>query len=169
MSNNPLRNIPSVNDLLETPPLRRLMDKVSRNVVVSEVRSFLDRLRDDLQQRAHDLGIPSAAELADRIAQRIASDQRPTLRPVINATGILLHTGLGRSPLAGEAIDAVAEVSRGYASLEVDLESGLRSQRVRAVEKQLQQLTGAAKIAAPVILQTRGHGDATHKIKRHGD
>src|SRR5688572_27710253 len=100
---NPLRNIPSVNELLESPPLRRLVNQVSRNTVVSGVRSFLDNLRDEVQAATADMKWPSANELAERIADWIQHDDRPTLRPVINATGILLHTGLGRAPLAREA------------------------------------------------------------------
>ena len=99
MANNPLRHIPSVHELLDSPPLRRVVDKVSHNVVVAEVRSFLDHLRGEIQQKAADVRIPAAGELADRIAQWILADQRPRLRPVINATGVILHTGLGRSPL----------------------------------------------------------------------
>ena len=140
---NPLRNIPSVNELLESPPLRRLVGNVSRNVVVSGVRSFLDDLRADLQSAAADIKWPTKQDLAQRIADWIQYDDRPGLRPVINATGILLHTGLGRAPLASEAIQAVRDVSSGYASLEIDLETGERSQRAETVKKLLTQLTGA--------------------------
>jgi L-seryl-tRNA(Ser) seleniumtransferase len=87
--------------------------------------------------------IPSATDLASKIADWIAQEYRPTLRPVINATGILLHTGLGRAPLADEAVTAVQEIARGYASVELDLATGERSQRIVAVESLLCQLTGA--------------------------
>ncbi len=140
---NILRNIPSVNELLESAPLRKIVDRVSHNVVVTGVRTFLDNMRHELQSATSDLGIPKPAELAERIAEWILTAEQPRLRPAINATGILLHTGLGRAPLAEQAIQAVAEVSRGYASLEIDLESGERSQRAVAVERQLRQLTGA--------------------------
>jgi L-seryl-tRNA(Ser) seleniumtransferase len=140
---NPLRNIPSVNELLESPPLRRLVGNVSRNVVVSGVRSFLDDLRTELQTAAADVKWPTSHDLAQRIADWIQTDDRPSLRPVINATGILLHTGLGRAPLAKEAIQAIMDVAAGYASVEVDLESGERSQRAVPVKKLLVQLTGA--------------------------
>ena len=140
---NPLRDIPSVNELLERPQLRNLVDRVSHNVVVSGVRNFLDDFRQELHTRAGEVAIPSPAELADRIATWIMKDERPPLRPVINATGILLHTGLGRAPWPQEAIREAQAIATGYASLEVDLESGNRSQRVAAVEKLLSQLTGA--------------------------
>ena len=140
---NPLRSIPPVNDLLERPPLRQLMNRVSHNVVVSGVRDFLDNLREEAQQAASEVQIPSATELAERIADWIVNDERPPLRPVINATGILLHTGLGRAPWPQDALAAANSVAGGYCSLEVDLATGSRSQRVVAVEKLLRQLTGA--------------------------
>ena len=127
MSNNPLRTIPSVNELLDNPSLQGWVDKVSHNVVVSEVRNFLDDLRADLKNRTAEVNVPGTAELAERIAKWITSDEQPRLRPVINATGILLHTGLGRSPLAEEAWEEVCGVSSCYASLEVHLDSAERS------------------------------------------
>ncbi|MCA9170941.1 MAG: hypothetical protein KDB23_24875, partial [Planctomycetales bacterium] len=62
MTNNPLRNIPSVNELLDKPSLKQLVDKVSHNVVVSEVRSFLDNLRSEVQQKTSDMRVPTASE-----------------------------------------------------------------------------------------------------------
>jgi L-seryl-tRNA(Ser) seleniumtransferase len=140
---NVLRSIPSVSELLDSPPLRKVVDRVSHNVVVNRVRSFLDNLRQELQNARADLKVPRPQELAEKIAQWILSEEQPRLRPVINATGILLHTGLGRAPLAELAVHAMQEISRGYASLEIDLQNGERSQRVLAVERRLQQLTGA--------------------------
>ncbi|NLX97379.1 MAG: L-seryl-tRNA(Sec) selenium transferase [Rhodopirellula sp.] len=143
MSRNPLRNIPSVNELLESPPLRRLVDRISHNVVVSTVRNVLDEVRSEVQHAATDMTLPSVSELADRVARRISEAELPPLRPVINATGILLHTNLGRAPLAEEALAEISAVARDYASLEIDLASGRRSRRVVAVEGLLVQLTGA--------------------------
>ena len=74
---NMLRNIPSVNELLESPPLKKLVDKVSHNVVVSGAREFLDNLRSDLQAAATEIKPPTAAELADRIAEWILDDRTP--------------------------------------------------------------------------------------------
>ncbi|MBM3998154.1 MAG: L-seryl-tRNA(Sec) selenium transferase [Planctomycetes bacterium] len=138
-----LRNIPSVNELLESAPLRRVVDRVSHHVVVTGVRSFLDNLRRELHAASAERRILKPAELAERIAEWILASERPRLRPAINATGILLHTGLGRAPLAESAIQAVADAARGYASLEIDLETGDRSQRALAVERPLRNLTGS--------------------------
>ena len=146
MAANVLKNIPSVSELLDSAPLKGLAGRLSRNVVVSEVRTFLDRLRTEVQESAAERHIPSPAELAEKIAEWIVAEEQPILRPVINATGVLLHTGLGRAPLAEEAIEAMSLVARGYASVEVDLKTGERSQRVRAVEKHLKQLTGAEAV-----------------------
>ncbi|MDP6442378.1 MAG: hypothetical protein QF805_01185, partial [Pirellulaceae bacterium] len=116
---NVMRNIPPVNDLLDLPPLRSLVERANRSVVVSGVRRFLDNLRVDLANRATDMGVPGAQELAERIAEWIIQEEQLTLRPVINATGVLLHTGLGRAPLAQEALDAMQANASGYASVEL--------------------------------------------------
>lgn len=154
MPTNPLRHLPSVNELLESPHLKNLVDKVSHNVVVSEVRTFLDGIRTDIQHKAADMNIPSPTEMAEHIANWIVSDQQPKLRPVINATGILLHTGLGRAPLAQDAIDEIQAIAAGYASVEVDLETGARSQRVQAVEKLILEIVGGE--AAVVVNNNAG-------------
>ena len=149
---NLFRKIPAVNELLEKEPLQRLSDRVSRTVVVSGVREFLDRLRTDVSSAASE--IPTPAELAERIAAWIAQAEQPALCPVINATGIVLHTGLGRAPLAAEAIEAIARIGSGYASVEVDLAEAKRSERTQAVEKNLRRLTGAP--AATVVNNNAG-------------
>ncbi len=151
---NVLRRIPSVHELLDSPPLQRLVRRVNRNVVVSGVRDFLDNLRGEVQSATREIHVPDATELAERIAEWILQEETPALRTVINATGVLLHTGLGRAPLAQEALEAIRDVGGGYASLEVDLESGQRSQRNQAVEKLLRQLTGAE--AAAVVNNNAG-------------
>lgn len=149
-----LRNLPSVSELLESPPLRNLVDKVSRNVVVTRVRTFLDDLRTEVQAAAAEIHVPSAMELAERFASRILESDQPGLRPVVNATGVLLHTGLGRAPLAEEAIEEMVAVARDYASLELDLASGRRGQRAVAVEGFLTDITGAE--AALVVNNNAG-------------
>lgn len=144
---NPLRSLPSVNELLESPPLKKMVDGVSRNVVVSGIRTFLTKMRNEVQHATADIRVPSPGELAERIAHWIRTEDDAPLRPVINATGILLHTGLGRAPLADAALQAVTDIAGGYASVEVDVATGDRSRRVRAVEKLLKELTGAEAVA----------------------
>lgn len=151
---NLLRNIPSVTELLEKPPLQQITNSLHRSVVVHHVRGFLDQLRSQIQTASDRIPIPGASELAERIAAWILVEEVSPLRPVVNATGILLHTGLGRAPLAAEAIEAMGEIAAGYASVELDLTSGQRSQRMRAVVPLLKELTGAE--AAAVVNNNAG-------------
>ena len=118
---NIFRNIPSVNQLLESPQLKKMVDKVNHQVVVDGVRTFIDDLKEKVQSTAEEIDIPSPAEMAERIADWLAKEDRPVLRPVINGTGILLHTGLGRAPLCKTAIEEIESMTAGYASVEIDL------------------------------------------------
>ena len=138
MSLNPLRNIPSVSELLESPPLKGLVNRISHNAVVNTVRTVLDEMRGEVQTAVGEMTLPNVSELAERIARRVMETESAGLRPVINATGILLHTGLGRAPLAEEAIAEMAAAARDYASLEIDLHTGKRSRRSLAVEPLLE-------------------------------
>ena len=140
---NIFRNLPSVNQLLENPQLKQMVESVNHSVVADGVRTFLDDLRSQVSNAAEEIPIPSPNEIAEKIADWLKSEERPYLRPVINGTGIILHTGLGRAPLATPAIAAVNEIAAGYASVEVDLKTGERGQRVKAVERLLCELTGA--------------------------
>ena len=101
---NIFRNLPSVNQLLESPQLKQMVETVNHSVVVEGVRTFLDDLRTQVGNAAEEVPIPSPSEIAEKIADWIKSEDKPYLRPVINGTGIILHTGLGRAPLAEEAI-----------------------------------------------------------------
>ena len=143
MPENPLRRIPSVRELLANPALAPLVDRLTHNVVADGVRSLLDGLRRELAENGAQADIPDVDELAERAAHQIVRGERPHLRRVINATGILLHTGLGRAPLAREAVEALTAVADGYANVEVDLARGERSNRNQIVRDLLCELTGA--------------------------
>lgn len=140
---NLFRNLPSVSQLLENPQLKQMVESVSHNVVVDRARVFLEDIREQVKNATDDVSIPSPQELAEKIANWLRTEEKPYLRPVINGTGIILHTGLGRAPLALSALDAVQEIASGYASVEVDLATGERGQRVKSVERLLCELTGA--------------------------
>ena len=116
MSPNPLRSIPSVNELLENPVVKGLVDRISHNTVVNSVRTVLDEVRLELQASATEHTLPSVSELADRIARRVLETDERSLRPVNNATGIALR-GTGPDNLAEDAAAAIA-VYGGYASVE---------------------------------------------------
>jgi L-seryl-tRNA(Ser) seleniumtransferase len=114
---------------------------------VDGVRSFLDDLREQVSTESGEVSIPTPSEIADKIANWLKTEEKPYLRPVINGTGIILHTGLGRAPLAKSAIESVQSISEGYASVEVDVRTGERGQRIKSVEKLLCELTGAEAAA----------------------
>jgi L-seryl-tRNA(Ser) seleniumtransferase len=141
--NNLLRNIPSLTELLESPPLKALVERASRNVVVSRARKYLDELRAQVQSAAANVYIPPPAELAQKIADWLALDGPAGLLPVINATGVVVDDALGRAPLAEEAIEALAVVGRSYVNLELNLASGEAASRGAAVDLLLANLTGA--------------------------
>ncbi len=87
--------------------LKKMVESVNHRVVANRVRSFLDDLRTQVNQAAEDVHIPTPIEIAEWIAKWMESDEVPSLRPVINGTGVLLHTGLGRAPLSDVAIQAI--------------------------------------------------------------
>ena len=101
-----LRNIPAVHELLQHPLLEEPVRIHGQQVVTLHIRQHLDDLRNQLLAEP---GRPAttAEQIASQVAERIGHGEIPSLRPVINATGILLHTGLGRAPLADEAWDAI--------------------------------------------------------------
>src|SRR3970040_2357490 len=136
---NPFRALPSVDRLLADERLRPL-GAGERPVVTEIVRQALETARAAVAQGrpapTHDQLVESALGLAEALFQ-------PSLRPVINATGVIIHTNLGRAPLSEDAIAAMAAVSRGYSNLEFDLEAGERGSRFVHLEGVLSQLTGA--------------------------
>lgn len=143
MANNPLRNIPSVNELLDSPPLKRLVSTLSHSAVVSTVFKVLDEVRNEVQTAAAEMSMPNATDLAERIARRVLEGEIPPLRPVINATGVLFHAGLGRVPLAEDALADMLAMGRNYASYELDLATGRHASPSAAVQALFTELTGA--------------------------
>lgn len=145
------RDLPAVHALLDHPRVAPLIGTLGREHVVSVVRAVLDEARGCLARgEPAEIRLPN---LAEQVASRLHAE-RPNLRAVLNASGILLHTGLGRAPLARAALDAVCEVARGYCNLELDLETGERGRRAEAVAPLLRQLTGAE--AATVVNNNAG-------------
>lgn len=137
-----LRQIPKVDDLLRLPALKMLAAEVETSAVTETVRRTLDRL-----PRRYSGGDRHRAALHGgplRSNQRVVPGIPPALPPgVINATGIVLHTNLGRACLSDRALAAAREVSQGYSTLEYDLTAGERGQRYAHVEPLLCRLTGA--------------------------
>src|SRR5690349_521324 len=148
MSGSPLRNLPSVNEVLKAEPVRALAASFAHEQIVAAIRAELDRVRDRLGHGESLDGAADIAVLAEKISKRLSRELRPKLRSVINATGIVLHTNLGRSPIAEEAAQAAYEAARGYLNLEMDLETGKRSSRQVAIREWVCRLTGAESATA---------------------
>ncbi|HMC55692.1 MAG TPA: L-seryl-tRNA(Sec) selenium transferase [Gemmatimonadaceae bacterium] len=133
---DPRRKLPSVSALLERDAVRALLERAPRSVVVDAIRSVIDaaRIAGDASDESHwDAAITSA----------LARAQQPSLRRVINATGVVLHTNLGRAPLAAAAVDAIRRIATGYTNLEYDLDRGARGSRYAHCVALLRELTGA--------------------------
>jgi L-seryl-tRNA(Ser) seleniumtransferase len=145
---NPFRQLPAVNDVLAAPAFLGLAISHPHELIVAAVRKELDELRARLGRGENIDGETGADTLARRVAERLEHDFRPKLRTVINATGIVLHTNLGRAPMAEEAAHAAAEAARGYLNLEMDLDSGKRSSRQNAIREWVCRLTGAESATA---------------------
>ena len=137
-----LRQIPKVDDLLRLPALKMLAAEVGTSAVTEAVRRTLDRLRADILVGTV-TELPSTEALCAQISASCRASRLPSLRGVINATGIVLHTNLGRACLSDRALAAAREVSQGYSTLEYDLTAGERGQRYAHVEPLLCRLTGA--------------------------
>src|SRR5262245_33626774 len=113
MSDNPFRRLPAVNDVLEAAALQALAGRHAHEVIVAAVRQELAEVRRQLAEGGAN-GRADADAVAERVVARLDRDFRPRLRPVINATGIVLHTNLGRAPVAEAAAKAAYEAARGY-------------------------------------------------------
>ena len=134
------RDLPSVSRLLAHRRLRPLASLMPEATVTELVRQQLGEAR---QAIAAGQQCPPTEALVESILARADLLLRPTLRPVINATGVIIHTNLGRAPLSAEARQAMEATSRGYSNLEFDLEEGERGSRFAHLEDSLRQITGA--------------------------
>jgi L-seryl-tRNA(Ser) seleniumtransferase len=140
-SSERMRSLPSVDRLLLHPAIESLLGKMPRSVVVDAVRAVLDEARVAIRD-GKDVSTDHDA-LAQDVCARATACFAPSLRPAINATGVILHTGLGRAVLSPEACAAVSGVAGGHSTLEIDMESGRRGSRQSHVEGLLCKLTGA--------------------------
>ncbi len=155
------RDLPAVSRLLEEAKSAGLLDRHPRALVVKAIRSALAEARAAR-------GEPPAGGWLAAIERHLALKQRRSLKPAINATGVILHTNLGRAPLAAAARSAVAEVL-GYCTLELDLETGGRGSRQSHVASLLGEITGAesalvvvnAAAALLLVCNTLGEGGET--------
>jgi L-seryl-tRNA(Ser) seleniumtransferase len=135
------REIPSIDKLLQRAGVAALETRHGRAAVVEAVRIEAGRMRADLADSKDVEDLAAAIEQA--AAARLARETAFSLRPVINATGVIIHTNLGRAPLSAAAIARVAEIGSGYSNLEYDLDAGARGRRDLHAEQLICRLTGA--------------------------
>ncbi len=146
-----MRRVPSVDSVLREPELETLAAQHGRKLVADSVRDAIEGVRQEIAAQA----MPEADDAAIRVRvvaaakHRIAAVARSHYRRAVNATGIILHTGLGRAVLAAKAIEQVQATLQSYSLLQVDRETGKRSRRDEQIERLLQKLTGAE--AATVV------------------
>jgi L-seryl-tRNA(Ser) seleniumtransferase len=140
-----LRKIPSIDSLLNDPALNDVLKVTPRKIVADLVRESVEAFRESLAGRG-DKDLSAAAirhKIIDDVKNRAERLMKPQYRRAINATGIILHTGLGRAVLAERAVDRIKNQLSGYSVLQVDIETGKRSKRDRRIEWLIKQLTGA--------------------------
>lgn len=153
MNQELLRRIPKVDVLLAGPTLTAACQTYPYAFVKAMVQSYLSELRADILHG--DLcQLPSGEEMAEAVARRLGEQGLYSLKRVINATGVIVHTNLGRAPLGPEVAAHVAQVAQGYGNLEFDLDTGKRGSRYSHVESLLCRLTGAE--AALVVNNNAG-------------
>jgi L-seryl-tRNA(Ser) seleniumtransferase len=168
-----LRQIPAVNEVLNRAALKELEARMGRHLMVECTRRVLQRLRDRIV--AGSVSSFSLAALEQEIISEAETAAQFSLRPVINASGVLLHTNLGRAPLAREAVEHLAEVSIRYSNLEYDLEAGERGKRDVHTERLFCQLLGAEKTlvvnnnAAAVLLALNTLAEGMEVVVSRGE
>ena len=134
------RNLPSVESVLSSRPIRTLIGEYARDWVTNLVREQIEEARGAIRSG---YSAPTTDEIVASVAQRIDLMSRVYPRPVINATGVIIHTNLGRTPLSLDAMEAMLQASEGYSNLELDLLEGKRGSRQGHIQPLLCQLTGA--------------------------
>ena len=143
ISNSALfQKLPSTDEVLRQPEIEALVEREGHTAVAESVRLVLARLREEiaagqLDEKSLDLALGG---LSDAVARQLEQSLSHSLRPVINATGVILHTNLGRAPLASTVLDHIAETATAYSNLEFDLNSGERGKRDAHVERLFQKL-----------------------------
>ena len=173
MSKNLLKKLPAIDKWLASSGGQNLCAEFSHSEVAEVMRTHLTSLRRALTNGGADLPEFESAEYCMRLRADLLKGRLSSLRRTINATGIIIHTNLGRAPLADEAIKAIADTASGYSNLELDLATGKRGSRYQHVESLLTRLTGAEaavvvnNCAAAVLLAlTAAAQDGTAIISR---
>jgi L-seryl-tRNA(Ser) seleniumtransferase len=135
-----LRDLPSVDQLLQQPVVSNWISQYGRPQTLEALRQVLDNARQEFSQKNQ---IPSREALLSNALHKLQEWSQPSLHPVINATGVILHTNLGRAPLSSAASQAIQDISLSYSNLEFDLSHGQRGSRLVHAEALLKRLTGS--------------------------
>jgi L-seryl-tRNA(Ser) seleniumtransferase len=142
-----LRTLPAVDELLRQAPIQPLLKIHSRTLVVESIRKVLEEKRQAIFQSKDDQEAAAVTMTPEKwaaaVEEELAASFRPSLRPVINATGVVLHTNLGRAPLGEDALRNLMEIAGGYSNLEFNLKTGERGSRYEHVEEILCRISGA--------------------------
>ena len=149
-----LRTLPAIDKLLATPQLTELAKLQPHQLIVEAAQRIVDDLRRQLLDEAAPLPGLELETVAGQVTALVSELSKPSLRRVINVTGTLLHTNLGRAPLCQDALNAITDISQGYSNLEYDLEAGQRGKRFMHVEELICRLTGGE--AATVVNNNAG-------------
>ncbi len=142
MKQDLLRQIPKIDVLLARPELARVQEEMSRNGIKKIAQEYLQQLRQGILAETI-TELPAMEQIEQEILERVQNKAPFHLKRVINATGVVLHTNLGRAPLGKEAADRIAEVASGYCNLEYDIDAGCRGSRYSHVENLICEMTGA--------------------------
>lgn len=137
-----LRRIPKIDEVLQNQRLVLFYGTTPRSVIVESVRETIDNLRKEILS-GNTEGLDNEEALMDEIVDSIIAKKKKTLRRVINATGVVLHTNLGRAQLSKAAAQAVMDIADNYSTLEYDLKKGTRGSRQDIVENIVKKVTGA--------------------------
>ena len=145
MNRELLRNLPKVDELLKDERLQNAEERFPHSQIVDIVRDLLEELRAEILEKEDATGDDRIQYewIASEAARRVLLSGRKSLRRVINGTGVVLHTNLGRAPLSQEALDAILEIGGNYSTLEYDASAGRRGSRHSHVERLICKVTGA--------------------------
>ena len=170
-----LKNIPAVDRLLTSPGLKEISSEYPRGLVLKAVNLVLDEVRRLIREGGEiEESELSIGSIASQIVKKLQILSRPSLRPVINATGVIVHTNLGRSILAEKVLKKFRPLSGGYSNLEYDLDQGKRGSRYSHVQGILKELTSAEAAmvvnnnAAAVLLSLETHARGREVVVSRG-
>ena len=164
-----LRSLPSIDEVLRLPALEPLVAREGRPAVTDAIRAVLARLRQEIASgRLDDQMLALALTgLPDAIERELRQALRYSLQPIINATGVILHTNLGRAPLPRAALEHIGEIAAAYCNLEFDLQSGERGKRDIHVDRLFRKLfegVSAAPSTPDASLSQKALASASHQL-----